>query len=236
MSIIFRQSTPQVEGLLQVSKWLKTQVLLDSKEMGSLIEALFPFYIVSVSGPVSSEESVVSAASFLEAYTEYVELLKKGLVPPVERFRRLFSCALSRTLDSFYAMALGADRYLIKPVMPVIQLQAHHLFYSTLDQKFHPMVFSAESTSWGLQFSYPQLFQDPKTRGVVKVSDTERFVNSALFSTFLRWIRSHTVPTPFMVGGVRTNVPMRVGKLALSWVASHPQLKAQGISLCGGKK
>ncbi len=231
MSTLFRQSTPQVEGLLQVSKWLKTQVLLDSKEMEALLEALSPFYLVSVSGPVPSEEGVVSIASFLEVYTEYVALLKQGLVPPVERFRQVFSCALSRTLEAFYAMELGKDRHLIKPLMPVIQLQAHHLFYSTLDKKFHPMVFSKESISWGLQFSYPQLFQDPKTRGVVKVNDAERFVNSALFSTFLRWIRSHTVPTPFIVEGVKTNVPMRIGKWALSWVGSHPQLKAQGIEV-----
>jgi hypothetical protein len=120
---------------------------------------------------------------------------------------------------------------LIKPLKPVIQLQAHHFFYSTLDKKFHPMVLSQESVTWGLQFAYPQLYQDPKTRQVIKVTDSAEFPNSALFSQFSKWIRNATLPTPFEVEGVRVNSPIRIGKKMLGWIQQHPQLKKQGITI-----
>lgn len=222
-------STPKTEGVLQVSKWLKIQVLLDADEMQDLTNALQPVYFVSASAPVTAEEAVIEAGDFLQKYAEYVSLLKRGQVPAAEDFRRYFSCALSADLQAFYAMAVGDGRYLIKPRKPVVQLQAHHFFYSPLDQQFHPMVLSSESVSWGIQYSYPQLFQDPVTRQIVKVG--EAFPNTALFAKLQKWIRSATLPTPFMAGGKRTNSPIRIGKKSLSWIKTHPQLKQREINV-----
>ncbi len=61
------------------------------------------------------------------------------------------------------------------------------------------MVLSRKSVTWGLQFSYPQLYQDPRTRQIFKVTDTPEFPNTALFSKLQKWIRSETLPTPFQV-------------------------------------
>ncbi|MBS0603436.1 MAG: hypothetical protein JSS60_00190 [Verrucomicrobia bacterium] len=226
-----RISSPKTEGILQVSKWLKIQVLLDTDEMNDLLKALGEVAFVVVSEPVEPQDAVISAGSFLAKYADYIHLLKQGEVPPADDFRRFFSSALSTTLDTFYAIAAGGNKFLIKPLKPVVQLQAHHFFYSDLDRKFHPMVLSAESVSWGVQFSYPQLFQDPKTRQIVKVADTPEFPNSALFSTLMKWMRSATLPTPFEVGSTRVNSPIRVGKKSLSWIKSHPQLQMKGIQV-----
>lgn len=230
-SFPIRISSPKAEGILQVSKWLKIQVLLDSDEMQELLAALGPTHFVVVSEPVHADDAVIAPDTFLLKYTEYVQYLKQGQVPPVEEFRKLFSCALSSTLDAFYAIAAGKDKYLVKPLKPVVQLQAHHFFYSDLDRKFHPMVLSEESISWGVQFSYPQLFQDPKTRKVVKVTDTPEFPNTALFSKLMKWMRSSTMPTPFEVDGARVNSPIRIGKKSLAWIKNHPRLKEKGITI-----
>ncbi len=93
------------------------------------------------------------------------------------------------------------------------------------------MVQSSDSISWGVQFSYPQLFQDPHTRKVVKIADQDAFENTALFTSLMQWMRSHTLPTPFVVNGVRTNSSIRVGKRALSWVGSLVQLQQKGIDI-----
>jgi hypothetical protein len=228
-----RQSSVAAEGLLQVAKWIKVQVLLDSSEMQALIEALDTPHFVCVSDPVCSDAAEISCASFLEIYRGYVDALKRGIPPQEESLRRTFSCALSKTLDVFYAVPLRDGRFLVKPRLPVVQMQAHHFFYSALDGKFHPMALSVESISWGLQFSYPQLYQDPKTKQVVKVSEEALFVNTPLFTSLMRWMRSHTMPTPFSVQGRRTNAPIRVGKKALEWVSAHPQLRAKGIEVAG---
>ncbi len=230
-SFPIRVSSPKTEGILQVSKWLKIQVLLDCEEMESLLSALRPLFFVVVSEIVHTDQAMIASASFHEKYAEYVHLIKQGQVPPTDEFRRYFSSAMSTSLDVFYAIAAGSDKVLVKPLRPVVQLQAHHFFYSDLDQKFHPMVLSEDSVTWGLQFSYPQLFQDPKTRQVVKVSDTVEFPNSALFLKLLKWIRSSTLPTPFEKGGARVNSPIRIGKKSLAWIKNHPQLKKRGITI-----
>lgn len=230
-SFPIRISSPKVEGILQVSKWLKIQVLLGIEEMQELLSTLGSIHFVVVSEIVEAKEAVIAASSFQEKYTEYVDLLKQGHIPAAEDFRRYFSCAMSSPLDAFYAIAAGDEKYLIKPIRPVVQMQAHHFFYSDLDRKFHPMVLSEESISWGLQFSYPQLFQDPKTRQIIKVTDTPEFPNSALFSKLLKWMRSSTLPTPFEVNGERINSPIRIGKKSLAWIKNHPQLQKKGITI-----
>lgn len=229
MNFPIRISSPKAEGILQVSKWTKVQILLDADEMRELLDGLGNVYFVAVSEPV--KEGVISASDFLEKYSDYIFLLKQGQIPPAEEFRRLFSCAMSTSLDCFYAIALSEGKFLIKPTRPVVQLQAHHFFYSNLDGKFHPMVLSPESISWGLQISYPQLFQDPHTRKVIKVVDSPDFPNSALFLKLLRWMRSFTLPTPFQVGAKRVNAPIRIGKQSLAWIKNHPQLKQRGIQV-----
>jgi hypothetical protein len=224
-----RISTPKIEGALQVSKWIKCPVLLDIEEMRELLEVLAPSSLFAVSAPVPSGQESLSAPQFLSLYAQYVEALRQGQTPDSALFRAPFSSALSRTADPFYAMNLSSEMRLIKPVQPVIQLQAHHFFYSSLDRKFHSMVLGAESISWGIQFSYPQLFQDPHTRRVVSVK--ERFENTELFAALRRYLRSATLPTPFLVDGQRTNSPMRIGKRAMLWAREHPQLKSRGIQL-----
>jgi hypothetical protein len=228
VSLPIRISSPKVEGLLQVSKWLKVQVLLDEDEMKDLLQCLqFPFFVV-VSEPVTAEEAVISSEEFLKKYAEYVQILKEGKIPPTEEFRRFFSCAIASSLESFYAIPVK-EKFLIKPIKPVLQLQAHHFFYSDLDGKFHPMVLSPDSISWGLQISYPQMAQDLQTRQIAKVADTPEYPNTALFTKLMKWMRGSTLPTPFEVKGARTNSPIRVGKKSLSWIKKHPQLQQKGL-------
>lgn len=227
--MLFRISSPKTEGILQVSKWIKIQVLLDDSEMQQLIQTLGTVFFVIVSEPVKVEEAVIPSSVFLERYADYIHLLKQGQVPEADEFRRFFSCAMSSTLETFYAMAAGNNKFLIRPTKPVLQLQTHHFFYSDLDGKFHPMVLSPESISWGVQISYPQLFQDPVSRQVVKVIDSPDFPNTAMFTRLNRWMRSFTLPTPFEVKGGRINSPIRIGKQSLAWIKNHPQLKQKGI-------
>ena len=229
--MLIRISTPKTEGILQVSKWLKFQVLLDADEMHELLSWLDPVQFVCVSEPVKVEEAVISAPCFEEKYAAYISCLKQGEPPVLSAYRRYFSSAMSADLGPFYALAAGPEKYLIKPVQPIIQLQAHAFFYSELDGKFHPMVLSEESVMWGLQFSYPQLYQDLKTRKICKVSDIANYPNNVLFSKLSKWMRSATLPTPFEVGGVRTNSPIRIGKKTLPWIKNHPQLKRKGITV-----
>ena len=89
------------------------------------------------------------------------------------------------------------------------------------------MVMSPGSIHWGIQFSYPQIFQ----RGNVftKVSDPQQFPNTSLFTKLVQWLRTHTVPTTFIWEGKKIATPFRLGKQCFSWINAHPQLKEHGI-------
>jgi hypothetical protein len=224
-----RLSSPKEEGMLQVSKWIKCQVLLDEDEMAKLLGELDPLYFCVVSEPVEKEDGVISKDAFLEHYKTYVNALKQGSLIDESLLRRYFSAAATCTTDVVYGIAVSQDKYLIKPIKPIIQLQAHHFFYSKFDGKFHPMVLSTESVTWGVQFSYPQLYQDPKSHRIAKVADSIDFPNTSLFARMLKWLRHNTLPTPFFVHGQRVNAPIRIGRACLKWIDQHPQLKEKEI-------
>ncbi|MBI3236582.1 MAG: hypothetical protein HYZ48_02595 [Chlamydiales bacterium] len=222
-----RISTPQIEGVLQVAKQLKFQVLLDPLEMEDLLNALDPLYIYVAGQKVELDAACILKGDFLSAYNRYAQELKEGKVPEVKILQKFFSSIWSADPHAVYAMPVPGSQYLIKQVSPVIQLQAHSVFYSDLDGEFHPMVLSQESITWGIQFSYPQIFQDPKTQSIEKVSSTS--LNSHLFTKLKRWLREFTCAMPFCVENKRVNAPIRIGKKALEWIDFHPQLVQKGI-------
>lgn len=199
--------------------------------MSDLLVGLSPLHFCVVSDPVKMEEGVISSDVFLEHYKTYVSALKKGYLPDESQFRRYFSSAMTCSTDVVYAIPIGRDKYLIKPAKPIIQLQAHHFFYSKYDGKFHTMVLSTESVTWGVQFSYPQLYQDPKSHRISKVVNSLDFPNTSIFARMLKWLRTYTLPTPFFVQEQKVNAPIRIGRKCLGWVYKHPQLKEKGIQV-----
>ena len=117
---------------------------------------------------------------------------------------------------------------MVKVCEPIVQIQVHQMSYSPVDGEFRPMVMSRESIFWGLQFSFPQIYQDPKSLELLEV---EEGINLELFQSVRRWIRDNTAPTPMVVGGGRVNLPIRLGKKCFSWINNHPQLKAKQLSV-----
>jgi hypothetical protein len=168
---------------------------------------------------------------FLAAYRHYIEFLKEGRVPPENLYRHIFSSVLTYSADHLYAIPIAQDRQLVRIAKPVVQMQPHSMDYSVYDGKFRPMVLGAESILWGIQFTYPQLYQEATTKEVVKVKENAALPNNRLFHQLQRWMRTHTIPTPFMVGNKKTNVSMRLGKECTKWINHHPQLVLKGIKV-----
>ncbi len=198
------------------SKWLALPVLLDGSEMEALFEAMGEFLIIDVSRVTAEGE--IARDEFLQIYSDYVEGLKRGEVGMSPWFASCFTTSW----EAIEVRELSDGRAVRRASAPVIQLQPHTFAHSKDDGKFRSMVRGEEAVSWGIQFSYPQLFEDPVTREIVKV-DTA-FPNSAVFRTLQRWVRHHTRPTPFEVDGKRVNVPIRLGKSCFEWIDQHPQL------------
>lgn len=220
---------------LQASKWQQIQLLVDGEELAHLFEALGEFRIYAIGRALGKDALAVSRDAFLERYGAYVALLQKGETPEDQLFRQLFSVVFTVAADHLLALEVPPDRCVLKVLRPCVQLQLHCFGYSPLDAKFRPMVFGQGSVHWGLQLSYPQLFQDPATYQVENVRETEAFPNTYLFKSLQKWVRSNTVPTPFEREGGVENVPIRLGKQCFSWINNHPQLAAKHIKVARGK-
>lgn len=209
---------------LQASKWLDIQLLIDAEEMKQLFLALGEFKIFRVGAVCRSDEGEISKQDFLASYECYINALKNGKLPHEKDYRPFFSSVITINDDHLFQIPVGNDRRIIRVEKPVLQLQVNKIAYSSADGKFRAMVFGKNSILWGLQVSYPQLYQDALTKEVFTVDESPKFPNTSLFRKLQLWVRRQTIPTPFMVDEKRINVPMRLGKCCLSWINSHPEI------------
>ncbi len=215
-----RISTPTHEGVYQGSKYLKFQVLCDQHELSSLFDVLKPFWIYQLTG--LNDGVPIDQDYFLKEYESWIEGLKMGRLPTDADLRRLLACAFTAEVDALWKQEVPGHRFIIKIAKPVVQVQAHFFTYSSIDGVFRPMTMGQESIFWGLQFSFPQIYQDPKTMELLEVDESP---NAELFQKIKQWVRDTTRATPFVVDGKKTNVPIRLGKNCFSWIDKHPQLK-----------
>jgi hypothetical protein len=224
MSFPVRYSSVEKEGLFRASKWLKHSMLLNLEEMRAFLSALGSFMLVPASGLVTEESWQVSELEFLEKYGLYLEWMKLHPTLPPIPLRRFFSLMLSTSSDAFYAVAIPDGKIAIKQALPVVQIQLYHCFFSSYDHQIRSMVASPDSFGWGLQISYPQIYEDPKTHQYSKVLLEEGFPNSKLFKEIVSWLRKNTQPVALQEDG-RAYAPFRIGKFSKDFRESHAGLQ-----------
>lgn len=219
------------EPTLQASKWQKCQVLLDDVEMERLFASLGAVELYLCGGVLEKGKENLPVSSFIEKYRAYIDQLKNGSVPDINEYRFFFSAFMTTTSEALYAIPVETDKLLVRVSKPIVQVQVLNFHYSDIDGSFHGGVFGKDSIVWGVQFSYPQLYQDAKTKQVDMVRNSSHFPNSLLFNKLQKWMRQNTMPTPFIVNGSIVNVPLRIGKQCLSWINNHPQLIKEHLSV-----
>jgi len=220
--MIPRISTPSQEGFYQASKWLKFQVLVDRSELSELFQRMGNFGIYPLTGLLDEPQVLMPKETFLSEYGSWIGGLQQGIIPTDVQLRKILACAWSADANALWLQPVPKEKFLMKISQPVIQCQTHSFTYSEVDGVFRPMSMGLNAIFWGIQISYPQIYQDPKSMELLKVGES---ANSYLFSTIRQWVRDVTRPTPFVVSGLKTNVPIRTGKQCFAWIDAHSQLK-----------
>lgn len=221
-----RISTLKQEGIYQGSKFLKHHILCETEDLKLLFDQLSPFSIYPLTNLSDGEE--IDQETFLISYKSWIEKLKTGKSPEDHELKKVLACVMTRDRNALWKQEIPGKRYLIKMCAPCVQVQAHTFTYSSLDGVFRPMTMGKNQIFWGLCFSFPQIYQEPKT---MQLFEVEEGLNSELFQTIKLWVRNTSRATPFIVNGERTNVPIRLGKSCFSWINSHPELKRQKITV-----
>ncbi len=220
-SFPFRLSSVESEGLMNCSKWLRHAVLLELSEIKDLLDSLGECFILPGTGLVAEDNWRIDKEELLSKYAEYLECIKSSAEAPPSLLKRFFTMMISPEDRDFYAVKAGESKYLIKACFPVIQVQLYHCFISRFDKKIHPMALSKDSFFFGLQFSYPQIYEDPKTHLFSKVLLEKKFSSSLVFKKLAQWLRQNTRPVPLMIQESRVPAPFRMGKKSQELVNSH---------------
>lgn len=226
----FRVGQLSREGWLQGSKWLTFRLLIDSQEMEEFISFCGEISMVNVAEVVSEKTALISRADFLSCYQSYVTSLAKGLEPKRSSLRPFFSLAWTASKEALCAFSLSEDRWMVKPISPVVQLSHHFFLFSPENQRFHSMACGHEGISWGLQFSYPQLYAR-SAEGKAHFSAKGKQPNGVLLQRMKQWIRQNTRPTRFFFQKQQLTAVFRISRRAAAWMADYPLLKQLGLEL-----
>lgn len=207
------------------SKWQKIHVLLDPIEMENLLEHLLPLAILNNSEVVPWGKIFLQIDAFMNTYQKYIDILQ-GKIP---KQKIGLSYALSEQIDNFRAVTVAPDKYICRAVQPDVHMQAHEFLLDSGGQIL-PQVFSNEAISWGVQFSYPAIFQDSYTMEVFQTT-RKPFSGWQLFSSIRGWIRNHSVPLPINFQGKIIHTPIRIGREAATWIANY--IDREKLDVCG---
>jgi hypothetical protein len=205
--------------LLQATKWVSIQTLLELEELKSLF-SLSSFKIVPIGRVVSLEKKEISKTYFFEVYGNYLDRLKNGDPPITQEMREAFSSCLTK--DDFCIKEQKIqDKVILRPSLPVIQLQISSFHVSKETLKIFPQVFGQDTLSFGLYISFPQLYEDEEG----EPQNSRNTPNGELFKQFQKWTREHTIPTCFLIEDTKVNTSLRLGKKCLSFINTLPQMK-----------
>jgi len=187
------------------------QVLLDSLPQTISIYQM---------GTLAQKKEVsLSKQELVEIYGNYLSGQE------VSNFHYLITCSK----DSIYQSELDDGRVLIKPKLPSIGLSLHSFSYLPEAKEIKPSAFGSNTIRWGVKFSYPQIYQDPKTGEIFNVLNNPLFENSQLFSCLQKKIREMTLPAFFQIEEQLLKTPLRLGRACFDWINDHPQLKQRKI-------
>lgn len=207
----------------EISRARSQRALLDPEEMASLFQELDPFVLFRTAAkevlPVKEDDRY----EWLLLYKEYIEQLQKNEVGRAV----LLSAFISPSQESFYALFTPSKKIQIRPRSPVIQITHHTFSFNAEERQFYSQIFGTEAISWGLEWSFPLLFEDPLTKEVFKLTDPEAWPALALFKKWERWLREHTEPAKFLSQEKKVVAPFRIGKKAKSWAKGlkNPKLR-----------
>lgn len=186
---------------LQASRFLKHVVLLTPDTLTELINHLH-CEVCNISKVVEKRDF---KEEFLKAYAQYYAMLLKQEVD-VFSLRSLLTCALSLDFNAFNENILSVSRRIISVKSPVVYVRL--MTYQCLaNNRVIPFALGKDVHTFGLVFSFPQLYRDPTSKENRNALKESR--NAALWKSITQWIRRETQILKINTGSEMMNITFR---------------------------
>ncbi len=212
------------------AKWISFELLLHPEEMKDLLESFSGTLAFSLRKTAPLAEQRISFSSLLQDYKKYVLYLMNGEIPPVEFLQNgnLYPVFTEDPMTlSYYPYKESGNIKMQKPSMPAKPVCLH---FSPRDLSVRPVARNPEDILWGLQFSFPYLYQDSQTKKIETFRPSS-YPNHSLPKRMRSFIRERTVPTTFLYQSQKLTSSFRLGKKYLPYISKHPQLKRYSLSV-----
>lgn len=227
-------STPKEQGHYLVSKWLRFQLLLTVETFKELLDFLSVEVLFGVAGPDVKEELVYSKETYLAVYKAYLEALQRRDEKLIKELMKKLCVAIAYEKQAFYQIELADNRCLIKIKEPSIQFRPFNFIYHKELQQFLMQVKSKEAINFGLEISFPQIFQDPKTAQILHVFKDQKLVSARGFKKVQSFVKSKTKPAKFLIEDQIKTATFRIEKMQCSF--AQKLLKDKELKLFEGEK
>ncbi len=188
--------------------------------MKRFLDSLGSCLIVSPVQILTLETYQLSQESFLERYGRYLDWIGSDPGFPSSKVRNDCTLMISSGPDSFYSVPV-AGGFFLKPGLPVVSVRTYHCFISSLDGSLRSMAMNVDSFTFGLEFSYPQIYEDPRTGEFRKTLLDSDSPNTALYKKMTSALRRQTKPLLIEINGNKVAAPFRVGIDSSDWRASN---------------
>ncbi|PCI76629.1 hypothetical protein COB21_04165 [Candidatus Aerophobetes bacterium] len=219
-------------GEMQASKWLRIRILLDEKTLTQWFDLIGQVCFVNLFATKSEDALIVSPEEVLSRYTQYMEQIKAGKEVDHAYFQKKLTLHMTKDPKSCYKTALkGKSIYFAKEKAPGVRMALFGFSWDKSHREIHSNVYSKTTISWGLEFSYPQIFSGSLDTEVVYLAQEKDRPNSALFVQLKQLIRRASKPVKFIYEDQKIISSLRMDKTGGAWINNHFGLKENSLKV-----
>ncbi len=131
----------------------------------------------------------------------------------------------------YYSSLKNNTIYFAKERMPGIRINLHSFSWDVSHRAIHSNVYAKNNITWGLEFSYPQIFAASINAEPIYVLKSKEMPNNDLFTSLKQWVRRQSKPVSFFYQGTPIISTLRLDKKASSWIGQHEGLKKHELEV-----
>jgi hypothetical protein len=176
---------------LQASLWMSQRVLLTPEELIDLFGFLPSFELYSLSHVGSKEGFHVSKERFLELYKAFFMSFFHKKDMSFYTFKKQLTVGMTCKEYTLYLTEPSSGPFLIHMQEPSVVIGPCVFHYDNAAKKILYADHMTNAMRMGLEFKFPQFYQDPQTLQPVKHFTDPSNPNTRLFKGLQKWCREN---------------------------------------------